>query len=78
MWINGPEMPKNLFGNSFCSTALNDTTLIILSTYGNEFKPRQVLTYDFSKKSWNFMPKPPVSRMDWCTCATLHDKKYKQ
>ena len=57
-WINGPEIPE-VFIDSPCATAINDTFAIIININSyTDVIPVQ--GYDFSKGVWHPMSKPPI------------------
>ena len=58
VWINGPEIPE-VFIDSPCATAINDTFAIIININSyTDVIPVQ--GYDFSKGVWHPMSKPPI------------------
>ena len=78
-WIDGPEIPENLFDGTgkICSTALNDSVVIfVYGDYSDNVRP--ILVYDFIKHGWSHMSKPPITKVNFCFSASIHDKNLRQ
>ena len=77
-WIEGPDLPKtvidSMVNTMVCITALNRTSVLFI---GMGQSKKEVLLYDFAKKSWFQLTDTP-KKILWCTSSSAHEKDYKQ
>ena len=75
IWIDGPKLHQKVLKSSgYCATVLNSTTVIFV---GIGDSGSEALTFDFGQKIWKKLP-DVISKIEMCTCTSLHDKSTKQ